>query len=71
MNNNQLPYLAYMLRLWVVENAEQRVWRISLEEPSTQQQKYFDDLETLTIFLQSKMIALVGSEEDAKGSSAA
>lgn len=70
MNTNQ-QYLAYMLRLWVVENAERRVWRISLEEPSTQQQKYFDELETLIVYLQSKMIALDSSDEDVEDSTTA
>lgn len=49
-------YLAYMLRLWQVDDAEQPRWRASLESPHTGERCNFVDLETLFVFLRERTI---------------
>ena len=47
-------YLAYMLRLWQVNTTDMAVWRASLEDPHTGEQKGFADLESLFMFLKKQ-----------------
>jgi hypothetical protein len=47
-------YLAYMLRLWQGNATETAVWRASLEDPHTGEQKGFADLESLFTFLKKQ-----------------
>ena len=61
MDENQLPYVAYMLRLWLEnhEGLEQPpgnagAWRASLEDPYTHEKRVFADLETLFTFLEKE-----------------
>jgi hypothetical protein len=46
-------YLAYMLRLWLVDD-EGPVWRASLESPHTGERHTFADSQTLLAFLEKK-----------------
>ena len=55
MYQPQSTYQAYLLRLRRVDNAGQPVWRISLEVPGSQTQRYFDDLTALCHYLATQM----------------
>jgi hypothetical protein len=46
-------YVAYMLRLWMSEEAGKSVWRASLECPRTGEMLYFASLTPLFQFLES------------------
>lgn len=47
-------YLAYLLRLWLVDG-EPPVWRASLEDARTGERRGFPDLESAVEFLQEQM----------------
>jgi hypothetical protein len=44
-------YRSYVLRLWEVESAGQRVWRASLQDSHSGERRGFADLAALTAFL--------------------
>jgi hypothetical protein len=52
-----LGYLAYMLRLWRVEDDETPCWRASLETPHTGERRVFASLEALFVYLRAEMDA--------------
>jgi len=54
MPNIEQRYMAYLLRLWQVNTTETTVWRASLEDPHTGEQKGFADLESLFTFLKKQ-----------------
>lgn len=45
------PYVAYMLRLWQVEQDGGLAWRASLESPHTTERRVFTSLDALFQFL--------------------
>ncbi|MGD8397659.1 MAG: hypothetical protein PVG11_02265 [Anaerolineae bacterium] len=47
MSAKEQRYLAYMLRLWLVSNGGEPVWRASLESPHTGERLGFASLEAL------------------------
>ena len=47
-------YLAYLLRLWQVNQNGDPVWRASLEDPRTGERRGFASLETLMDFLREQ-----------------
>jgi len=51
MASKQRRYLAYLVRLWQVMSGGQLVWRASLEDPRTGEQRGFANLEQLIAFL--------------------
>ena len=58
MDQNRLPYISYMLRLWLENDSESdhtirdgTGWRASLEDPYTQEIQGFADMEALFAFL--------------------
>jgi hypothetical protein len=53
MTSENSAYLAYMLRLWLVDD-EGPVWRASLESPHTGERHTFADSQTLLAFLEEK-----------------
>ncbi len=55
MDDGRGRYLAYMLRLWVVNGDGTSGWRASLESPHTGERYGFADLEALFRFLEEKM----------------
>ena len=55
MANEKQGYLAYLVRLWRVRSAGRSVWRASLEDAHTGEQRGFADLETLFTFLKNKI----------------
>ncbi len=66
---NDLPYYAYMLRLWRSESQGRRQWRASLESPHTGERQLFSDLEQLFAFLskQCEGQAAGASQEEKEG----
>jgi hypothetical protein len=59
MPNIEQRYMAYLLRLWQVNTTETAVWRASLEDPHTGEQKGFADLESLFTFLKIQTAGVV------------
>ncbi len=64
MTQNQRPRLAYLLRLWPVQQVEQTVWRASLENPHTGEMLGFATLERLFAFLEDQT-AMTDAEKPA------
>jgi len=62
----QVGYLAYMLRLWRVNDGGNSVWRASVESPHTGERHGFANLELLFAFLEEKTGELAQGEEQAK-----
>jgi hypothetical protein len=54
MTAEQPVYLAYMLRLWQVNDGGNSVWRASVESPHTGERYGFVNLEMLFAFLEEK-----------------
>jgi hypothetical protein len=66
MTTEQRGYLAYLLRLWRVNDDGKPVWRASLENPHTGERHGFANLELLCAFLEQKTVELAQGEELAK-----
>jgi hypothetical protein len=47
-------YVAYLLRLWRVNNAEHSDWQASLEDPHNGKQTGFADLASLFVYLKDQ-----------------
>jgi len=47
-------YQAYMLRLWLVNSGDRRIWRASLEDPHSGDRQTFADLPALFAFLEER-----------------
>ena len=69
-----MPYLSYLLRLWMEDGWEggqtgcgQGEWRASLQDPHTQEMQVFANLEALFEFLSRETEQRV-STEDARSS---
>jgi hypothetical protein len=54
MTTERPGYLAYLLRLWRVNDDGKPVWRASLENPHTGERRGFANLELLFAFLEEK-----------------
>ena len=54
MTTERPGYLAYLLRLWRVNDDGKPVWRASLESPHTGERHGFANLEALFDFLEEK-----------------
>lgn len=52
---DELAYFAYLLRLQLVKIDGRHFWRASLEEPGTQQQIHFENIQALFAFLRDRM----------------
>jgi hypothetical protein len=66
MTSEQPGYLAYLLRLWQVNDDGKPVWRASLESPHTGERVGFGSLELLFAFLEEKTEDLAQGEEPGK-----
>ena len=51
MSNQKKPYLSFLLRLWVVKNQKDHVWRCSVENVQTGERQGFASPEALCDFL--------------------
>lgn len=54
MGTQQPRYLAYLVRLWQVEDRGELAWRASLEDAHTGERRGFPDLASLFAFLVAK-----------------
>jgi hypothetical protein len=54
-NDAHQDYLAYMVRLWRIEDDDEPVWRASIESPHTGERQVFADLESLIAFLRERI----------------
>jgi hypothetical protein len=54
MTDQSPDYMAFLLRLWRVEEAEGVQWHASLEEPSTGARRGFADIDRLCAFLEEQ-----------------
>jgi len=63
MNSGKGSYLAFMLRLWPVEQDGEIVWRASLESPLTGERRGFASLEALIAFLRGEIVRMEGPEK--------
>jgi hypothetical protein len=66
MMAEQPGYLAYMLRMWQVNDGGDSVWRASVESPHTGERHGFANLELLFAFLEEKTGELAQGEEQTK-----
>lgn len=63
MNIRPRKYLAFLLRLWQVEENGRRVWRASLEDPHTGERRGFASLNLLTHYLREQARAYEDVED--------
>ena len=56
-------HMAYLLRLWEVRNGDRRIWRASLQSPSTSERHAFRSLEALFAFLEDRTAVLLPTPE--------
>ncbi len=63
MTKKQMNYLAYLLRLWRVEEGGKSIWRASLQSPQTRERRGFASLDALFDFLQQQTDASSDLEE--------
>ena len=54
MRERQRPYLAYLLRLWQVQNKGETGWRASVENAHTGEKVSFAHLDELVAFLRKQ-----------------
>jgi hypothetical protein len=54
MTDQLLDYMAFLLRLWRVDEDDGIQWRASLEEPSTGERLGFADIDRLCAFLEEQ-----------------
>jgi hypothetical protein len=66
MTTEQPGYLAYLLRLWRVNDGGNSVWRASVKSPHTGERYGFANLELLFAFLEEKTGELAQRGEQAK-----
>lgn len=59
MSNSRRGYVAYLLRLWQVEQGENAPWRASLESPQTGERRGFAGLAELFTFLEKEVCQAV------------
>ncbi len=64
----RLRYLAYLLRLWQVQEQEQLAWRASLQDARSGARRGFSDVEGLIAFLRSEMAKGASGDEPAASS---
>jgi len=61
MDEDQLCYISYLLRMWRVQSQGQEIWRASLEYPQTGKVIGFPDLESLFSYLEAQK---AGEQDD-------
>jgi hypothetical protein len=59
MSNLRRGYVAYLLRLWQVEEGENVLWRASLESTQTGERRGFATLADLFTFLENEVCQVV------------
>lgn len=66
MNNSDLGYLAYLVRIWQARSRGQLVWRASVENAHTGERQAFASLGKLFAFLEEMTGCRVQSAESGK-----
>ncbi len=66
ITGGQPSYRSYVLRLWAIESAGQRVWRASLQDAHSGERRGFADLAALTAFL-AEQTGAAGSTAGGEG----
>jgi hypothetical protein len=64
MSEKQVPYRSYLLRLWLVMDQGQAVWRASLENPHTGERLGFASLVRLFAFLEDQTTAAIMDDKE-------
>ncbi len=59
MIEKQREYLAYMLRIWLVRDDRQLLWRASVENAQTGERRGFASLDDLFEYLRSQAAAML------------
>jgi hypothetical protein len=52
--NGQRQYMAFLVRLWHIDDHRPLVWRASVQDPHTGVRRSFADLESLFAFLREQ-----------------
>jgi hypothetical protein len=66
MDEEGRRHLAYLIRLWRVDDGQRAIWRASLQDVRTGQRRGFADLESACRFLRAQIeIASAGTGRDA------
>jgi len=60
MTDQSSDYMAFLLRLWRVDENDGVQWRASLEEPGTGQRRGFADIDRLCAFLEEQCHGTAG-----------
>ena len=63
MNKEERRYISFLLRLWVVEDKGDGVWRASLESSHTDERWGFASLDELFAFLRQQTAGTFDSSE--------
>jgi hypothetical protein len=70
MDHERVPYMSYLLRLWLEDDCEHEhggrmmcEWRASLQDPHTQEMQVFADLEALFDFLLAETARRTSGED--------
>jgi hypothetical protein len=63
----QVPYQAYLLRLWPTKRNELAGYRVSLQSVATGEQRDFADLKSLFVFLQAQREASPTTPKELSG----
>lgn len=66
MGTQSPRYLAYLVRLWQVQDQGEFVWRASLEDAHTGERRGFPDLASLCAFLTEQTGKLDGRADPAR-----
>jgi hypothetical protein len=61
MDPKRRGHLAYLLRLWRVDNGAQAIWRASLQDVRTGEQRGFAGLDEAVAFLRQQLDLPLGS----------
>lgn len=64
--DNQRPYFSYMLRMWLSLEAQNPIWRASLENPHTGERLTFKNLDRLFTFLEDQCTAKDSDKAEGK-----
>jgi hypothetical protein len=67
MTNQAPDYMAFLLRLWRVDETDRVKWRASLEEPSTGERRGFADIDRLCTFLEEQCSGAGDQANDSDG----
>jgi hypothetical protein len=63
MAASERRYLSFLLRLWCIEQDGCKIWRASLEDPHTGEQRGFASLDLMVDFLM-KQVQSAGDEQN-------